>query len=196
MYRLQQTISHIQPSNTTNHNNPNDNNNNNSHELAWYVDCQQLNLKPLPSHYIIRTLQLDDYHKNIFLLMAQLTVAPNVSYQQFQHTYNIRHNCTHHTYNTVVIEDTARSHIIACATLLIEYKYIRECGIIGHIEDVCVDKNYRGNDLGLYVTYALINRAKQLSCYKVILDCEPHNMKFYERCGFKENAKHMALYLK
>lgn len=44
--------------------------------------------------------------------------------------------------------DTAKSQIIAAATLLIERKFIHQCGSVGHIEDVVVDQGYRGQRLG------------------------------------------------
>ena len=31
-------------------------------------------------------------------------------------------------------------------------------------------------------------------CYKVILDCEDHNQKFYEKCGFHRKGVEMACY--
>ncbi len=44
--------------------------------------------------------------------------------------------------------DTEKQKIVATATLLVELKYIRECGKAGHIEDVVVDSSYRGMRLG------------------------------------------------
>ena len=31
-------------------------------------------------------------------------------------------------------------------------------------------------------------------CYKVILDCAEHNVKFYEKCGFARKELQMAYY--
>lgn len=47
----------------------------------------------------------------------------------------------------VVIEEDSR--IVASATLLVEYKFLRECGLVGHIEDVVVHDSQRGNKLGI-----------------------------------------------
>jgi hypothetical protein len=48
----------------------------------------------------------------------------------------------------VVIEDTLQNHIAAAGTLLIERKFLRGGGLVGHIEDIVVDKVYRGKDFG------------------------------------------------
>jgi glucosamine-phosphate N-acetyltransferase len=37
--------------------------------------------------------------------------------------------------------------------------------------------------------------AAQCGCYKVILDCAEHNVKFYEKCGFLRKELQMAMYL-
>lgn len=44
--------------------------------------------------------------------------------------------------------DEEKGRIIAAATLLLEHKFIRNCGTAGHIEDVVVDSTYRGLKLG------------------------------------------------
>lgn len=47
----------------------------------------------------------------------------------------------------IVIEE--QGIIVACATLLVEHKFLRECGNVGHIEDVVVHDSQRGKGLGL-----------------------------------------------
>lgn len=48
----------------------------------------------------------------------------------------------------IVIEDVLKSQIIAAGTLLVELKFLRGGGLVGHIEDIVTDKNYRGKKLG------------------------------------------------
>ncbi len=48
----------------------------------------------------------------------------------------------------IVIEDVIQSHIAAAGTLLVELKFLRGGGLCGHIEDIVVDKTYRGKDFG------------------------------------------------
>lgn len=48
----------------------------------------------------------------------------------------------------IVIEDVVQNHIAAAGTLLVELKFLRGGGLCGHIEDIVVDKTYRGKDFG------------------------------------------------
>lgn len=51
-------------------------------------------------------------------------------------------------YFPIVIEDRTKGLVVASATILIERKFIRQCGIVGHIEDVVVHESQRGHNLG------------------------------------------------
>jgi glucosamine-phosphate N-acetyltransferase len=91
------------------------------------------------------------------------------------------------------LADLEKQKIIATATLLTEFKFIRNCGKCGHIEDVVVDSTYRGLRLGLRVVEALIEAAKESGCYKVILDCSESNATFYEKCGLAWAKKEIQM---
>jgi glucosamine-phosphate N-acetyltransferase len=66
---------------------------------------------------------------------------------------------------------------------------------MGQIEDVVVLPEYRGSGFGKMIIDALIERARERGCYKVILNCSDANVKFYEKCGFirKENQMRIDL---
>ena len=95
----------------------------------------------------------------------------------------------------MVIEDQASSKVIGTATCLVERKFIRGCGKAAHIEDVVVDSSYRGQKLGNRLIQALIEAAKEMGCYKVILDCSESNASFYEKCGLVRKEIQMVKYL-
>lgn len=83
--------------------------------------------------------------------------------------------------------------IIGCATILIEDKIIHDGSKVGHIEDVVVHHNYRKSGIGKLLIDNCVKIAKQRGCYKVILDCDEHNVKFYEKCGFRTHGVCMRL---
>ena len=78
--------------------------------------------------------------------------------------------------------------IVGTATLLIESKFIHNGGIVGHIEDVAVDKNHQGKEIGKKIIEYLLEYAKNRECYKTILDCTDEVRPFYEKIGFKNYA--------
>ncbi|GFP96528.1 glucosamine 6-phosphate n-acetyltransferase [Phtheirospermum japonicum] len=90
-------------------------------------------------------------------------------------------------YLICVIEDNHISgKIVGTGSVFIEKKFIRNCGKVGHIEDVVVDSSVRGKQLGKKIIGFLSDHARRMGCYKVILDCSVNNRPFYEKCGFKQ----------
>ena len=84
----------------------------------------------------------------------------------------------------MVIEDVNAKKVIGTGALIVERKFTRKLGICGHIEDIVVDPNYRGKNLGRRLITVLKALAEVNQCYKVILDCSQNNIEFYEKCGF------------
>ena len=63
-----------------------------------------------------------------------------------------------------------------------------------YIDDLCVDKNVKGNGIGTIIFKDLEKIAKQESCYNIILNVYNFNesaMKFYEKCGMSRLSTHM-----
>lgn len=83
-----------------------------------------------------------------------------------------------------VIESACGTRVVASGTLLFEWKFMWNCGMCGYIEDVVVDLNEWGKDLGRVIIEALTKAAEFVGCYKVILDCSEVNVGFYEWCGY------------
>lgn len=85
--------------------------------------------------------------------------------------------------------------IIATGTIIYEHKFIHNISICAHIEDICVDENYRNQNYGLKLIEHLIKEAEMKKCYKVILDCDKKLYNFYNKCGLEEKGIQMAKYL-
>lgn len=140
----------------------------------------------------IRKINQYDYKKGYCKLLEQLTSVGNVSYDSFRVQLELINKSMFH--NIYVIEHDNK--IIATGTLLIEEKIIHNCSRVGHIEDVVVHKDYRGMKLGKKILEYMINKAKIFDCYKIILDCDEKNVKFYEKCGFEKKCVTMGMYFK
>jgi glucosamine-phosphate N-acetyltransferase len=94
----------------------------------------------------------------------------------------------------VALSDGDSGPLLACGTLVLERKLIRNCGTCGHVEDVVVDASARGRGVGRLLLDALTGLARHHGCYKVILDCSEDNTAFYQKCGFRRKEVQMALY--
>lgn len=64
---------------------------------------------------------------------------------------------------------------------------------VGLIEDVVTDEKVRGKGVGRKIVEALVDHAKKLNCYKVILNCSIDNEPFYEKCGFYKCESEMRM---
>lgn len=91
-----------------------------------------------------------------------------------------------------VIEEDGK--LIGTGTLLYEYKFIRDISKCAHIEDVCINKDYRGKNYGTLLIDHLITEAQNNNCYKIILDCNSELEKFYAKSGLIKNGIQMGLY--
>ncbi|KAJ2481962.1 Glucosamine-phosphate N-acetyltransferase-like protein [Coemansia sp. RSA 2320] len=140
----------------------------------------------------MRSLELTDYRKGYIECLANLTVVGEVSEQMFAESFEDmqRAGC----YFIVVIEDLEVAKIVATATLVVEQKFIRNCGRVGHIEDVVVAKGQQGKRFGFTLIKQLQELAAVTGCYKSILDCSLDNVPFYEKCGLENKGIQMAAY--
>ncbi|KAF8403691.1 hypothetical protein HHK36_011795 [Tetracentron sinense] len=141
----------------------------------------------------VRRLEISDKSKGFIELLQQLSVCDSVSDEEFKARFE---DLTSHGDDHVifVIEDSRSSKIIATGSVFVEKKFLRNCGKVGHIEDVVVDSSARGLGLGHKIIGFLTDHARSLGCYKVILDCSVDNKGFYEKCGFKSKEIQMVMY--
>ena len=90
--------------------------------------------------------------------------------------------------NHIIYVAIDNKKIVGSTTLLIEQKFIHDGGLVGHIEDVVVRKDYEGKGIGIKLVISMLECAKEKNCYKTILDCKDDVKQFYERIGFKRES--------
>lgn len=140
--------------------------------------------------YQIRTLDIQDYYKNYFNLLQELTLAENTTFKDWEERIN---NINENKYHTIfVIEENEK--IIASITLIIELKLIRNLGNVAHIEDLVVSKNYRNHGLAKKLIEYCLDYSKKENCYKVILNCNDNLIHFYKKFGFQDKNRALSLY--
>ncbi|KAK4686901.1 glucosamine-phosphate N-acetyltransferase, partial [Tremellales sp. Uapishka_1] len=142
----------------------------------------------------LRPLSSTDNQRGHLELLTILTAAPSLTIEAYQTTFNELKSRSN-TYFTIVIVHSATDRIVAAGTILVERKFIRNSGLVGHIEDIAVSKSQQGKKLGLRIINALEEIGRERGCYKIILDCSKDNIPFYERCGFHHKEYEMVLYM-
>jgi len=139
------------------------------------------------SEIIIREIEENDLENGFLESLDFLRKASNIDRDKAREILKkINHDQNHIIH--VAIDD---NKIVGSTTLLIEQKFIHEGGLVGHIEDVVVRKDYEGKGIGIKLVMSMLERAKEKNCYKTILDCKDDVKQFYERIGFKHESNGM-----
>ena len=143
--------------------------------------------------FIFRFIEENDYYKEYFELLTQLTVSPTPRFDDWQKILvKLKYNNTY----LIVIEYLPKKIIVGSITCLIENKFIRNLGKVCHIEDVVVHSDYRNKRFGSKLGKLAIKFSELIGCYKIILDSRDDASQFYQKLGFEKKSDGMALYLK
>jgi glucosamine-phosphate N-acetyltransferase len=136
------------------------------------------------SNIIIKELQKEDLWNGFLITLDSLRQTSGIEKNTAEKIYDkIKNNPDH-----IIVVALIDAKVVGAATLLLEPKFIHNGGIVGHIEDVVVDKNFQGKKIGEKIIRHLLEVAKNKGCYKTILDCVDDVKPFYEKIGFMHNA--------
>tara|TARA_B100001013_G_scaffold340105_1_gene262916 strand:- start:426 stop:863 length:438 start_codon:yes stop_codon:yes gene_type:complete len=139
------------------------------------------------SEIIIREIEENDLKQGFLESLDFLRKASNIDKNRAREILKkIKQNPNHIIH--VAIDN---NKIVGSTTLLIEQKFIHDGGLVGHIEDVVVRKEYEGKGIGIKLVMSMLECAKEKNCYKTILDCKDDVKQFYERIGFKNESNGM-----
>ncbi|KAF8476889.1 glucosamine 6-phosphate N-acetyltransferase [Kalaharituber pfeilii] len=147
----------------------------------------------LPEGYIMRPLRQSDYHHGFLDVLRVLTTVGDISEESWAERYNWMKERSGEYY-IIVVEETSSGQCVGVGSLIVEKKFLRNCGQVGHIEDIAVAKEMQGKQFGLRIIQALDYIAEKIGCYKAILDCSEQNEGFYVKCGYKKAGIQMAHY--
>ncbi len=136
---------------------------------------------------IIRELRKEDLWNGFLTTLDSLRQASDIDRNKADEIFEkINSNLDH-----IVVIAEVDGKIVGTTTLLIEPKFIHKGGLVGHIEDVVVDKNFQGQKIGEKIMKYLLEYAKNRGCYKTILDSTDDVKPFYEKLGFKYIANEL-----
>ena len=82
--------------------------------------------------------------------------------------------------------------IVGYASLHLLNKLNRKTGLI---EDVAVNKKYRGLGIGKLIVNKLIELSKENNCDKIILNSNEEYLNFYKKIGFNKEGFQMVIKL-
>ena len=136
---------------------------------------------------IIRQLREEDLFNGFLTSLDTLRKASDIERQKCIQVFNkIKSNPDH-----LIFVAEYENKIVGSTTLFLEQKFIHNGGIVGHIEDVVVQKEMQGKSIGEKLIRESLNYAKSKGCYKTILDCTDEVKAFYEKIGFKKTSNGM-----
>jgi glucosamine-phosphate N-acetyltransferase len=136
---------------------------------------------------IIRELEEKDLTNGFLTTLDVLRETSSMSEDKALEIFKkIKSNSKH-----IIIIAEIEGRVIGSTTLLIEPKFIHQGGIVGHIEDVVVDKKFQGKKIGEKIIIHVLEIAKNHGCYKTILDCSDNVKPFYEKLGFNHNSNEL-----
>lgn len=136
----------------------------------------------------ILDLNLNEIKDDYIGLLSYLTDTPPISLNTF---VNNIHSISEMGKIIVCCHD---KKIIGTGTIIYEPKIIHGGQNVGHIEDIVVQREYRGHGIASEIIQQLIDDSKENNCYKVILDCHYNNIAFYEKNGLTHKGAQMAYY--
>ena len=135
----------------------------------------------------IREIEKSDLEKGFLESLDSLRLASDLGLDKAREVFDkIKSNPNHKIFVAQVGEK-----IVGSTTLFIEPKFIHHGGLVGHIEDVVVAKEFKGQGIGEKLIETSLNFAKNCGCYKTILDCVEDINPFYEKIGFKKHSNSM-----
>ena len=135
----------------------------------------------------IREIEKSDLEKGFLESLDSLRLASDLGLDKAREVFDkIKSNPNHKIFVAQVGEK-----IVGSTTLFIEPKFIHHGGLVGHIEDVVVAKEFQGKGIGEKLIEVSLNFAKNCGCYKTILDCAEDVKPFYEKIGFKKHSNSM-----
>jgi glucosamine-phosphate N-acetyltransferase len=135
----------------------------------------------------IRKLRIEDLQNGFLTTLDSLRKTSDIDQKKAETIFKKIDSNSDYTIAVAV----ADGKIVGSTTLLIEQKFIHQGGLVGHIEDVVVEKNFQGMKIGEKIIKYVLEISRKQGCYKTILDCTDEVKSFYEKLGFKPVANEL-----
>lgn len=126
-------------------------------------------------------------------IIQQLTPGEPHDYRDavFKFCNHIQNNPDYRLWVAVI-----HGEVVGTAMIHLQHKLSYRCGTAAHLEDVVVDKAFRGQGIGKKLVETAINFAREHGCYKIMLTCWDRSVAYYESLGFHAHDHGMRIELK
>ena len=142
----------------------------------------------LYNHVLENPETIHEIKRQYLELLGELTISPDISEELFLENIQKINNM-----GKIMIGIEEKT-MICTGTIIIEPKLIRGGKSVGHIEDIVVKKDYRGQGIAHNLLNVLKEIGKNNDTYKIILDCDENLETFYGKSEFKKNGTQMSKY--
>src|SRR5258708_7008504 len=139
---------------------------------------------------VVRQAEREDFNQDFIDTLESLSEV-NLSKEQFQHIALVRSAFCRDWHPTYVA--LLGRKVVGTASIIWERKFIHSGGLVGHIEDVAVHRDYQKKGIGKALIAALVERARALGCYKLLLYCDEELQEYYQKLGFYRRASQMRI---
>ena len=121
----------------------------------------------------------------MFEVLSQLTKAPKPTRKEFEEFFSRQQQSNSKAIHIIGLERKT-DKIIAMGSVILVNTVLQ--GKLGKIENIVTCKSVRGKGLGKIIIEVLKDECWREQCNVIGLYCETHNVKFYEKLGFKSEG--------
>lgn len=131
----------------------------------------------------LNIIPIEKKHMNEVVNILQSISEFKPSIQEYHKIWE-QYNQTSNNFGIIALNQNQK--VVGYGSIILEYK-IRG-GVMGHIEDIAVHKDFNRMGIGKAIIYHILDLAKEKNCYKVSLSCQEKNLDFYEKFSFFKNG--------
>ena len=131
---------------------------------------------------IINNLEKNDYQNYLNLMNQFRPIQNNFSYELFGSLYDKIF------LSSEIYVARLNNNIIGSIKVFYEQKFINNCALYAHVEDVIVDEKYRHLKIGSQLLDYVKKKAIEKDCFKCTLVCSEEVSKFYVNNQFEKNC--------
>lgn len=135
---------------------------------------------------IINILEKKDYQNYLELMKQFRPIELEISFKEFCILYDKIF------LSSEIYVARLNEQIIGSITIFYEQKFINNCALYAHIEDVIVDKNLRMLNIGSQLLDYAKKKASEKNCFKCTLVCSKEVSNFYLKNNFEERGVNMS----